>query len=754
VALPAPDARRSGGGSALNFAAFVASGPGRVLLAVARLAFWTAAVVLAVALCRRGLTLGDEGYLLSQAADILDGKVPYRDLDLFVTPGAWYLLAGLFSFTGPSVFATRMIAAVCLIASMLVMRRVVRATGGPLWGDFAAGLVAIFAVWAWPAWSFSFYSPWASLSAMSALACVLEWMRSRRSGWLFACGVALGLTVAFKQNYGIFASAGCAAAILLDEISLAPFPMRRRELARRWADSALRIAAGAALVLVPLVAWLAHVGALEAAFESLVLRPFQGFMDAHSIRYVQFGEFWRRTQIWDAGGFIYMAVPVTSTGLRYVWSAPAVFLVEILHVALYWIPAFAFAYLGVRGIRRLRRPTSPAERSLLATTVFAAAFFMGVFPRADFNHLINVYQPVLAMLAAGSAVLFGRGRWREGRLRRTVAGFGALTFLCFACVAAVWTNNLRKSHWIPLNAPRAGVLVEPLVAEQLNHEIELLRTMTAEGEPVFAIPGLSMIPFLAERPMPTRYYNYYSVHIGRDAGLEAAREIERSGAKLVLADYNNFFADPVGMVTYGKELVSYLNRTFRPALTMNNQSRMILTRREQPLEEEPSTTLLMSCEIRPGGTPGRYVREHLLFHSLYHSFRGAWGTRNERVTTCQIQVPLAGRLRVALEVRQPGLAVEPATVRAQTWLLPTRGRPRRLFEHEWTLASESACSRNTSEEFVVDLSRWQGEVVTLLLRTLVEGPIPFAPTDFHGLSLVWDDPRIVTPAPVAANALP
>ena len=729
----------------MNLVGFLASTPGRTVLAVARLAFWATAAALILALCRRGLTLGDEGYLLSQAADILAGKVPYLDLDLFVTPGAWYLIAGLFSITGPSVIATRIAAAACLLATMVVTRRIVRSSGGPLWGDFAAGLIPIFAVWAWPAWSFSFYSPWAALAAMGSLACTLEWMRSRRSAWLVACGVTLGLTIAFKQNYGVFAAAGCATAMLLDEIAVvAPLVSSRREIARRFARSALFTAAGGALVLLPLVAWLAHQGALGAAFDSLVLRPFHGFVDAHSIRYLRFGDLWRRTQIWDVAGLVYLAVPVASTGLKFTWPAPALFLVEILHVALYWVPAFAFAGLGVHGLRRLRHGPSPAERALLATTVFAAAFFLGVFPRADFNHLINVYPPVLAMLAAAAAVHFGQGRWRTGTPRRIAAGLAAFTFLCFAGVAAVWMNDLRKIYWIPLDAPRAGVLVEPLTAEMINHEVELLRSMTEENEPVFALPGISMIPFLAERPMPTRYYNYYSVHIGHDSGLEAAREIERSGARVILAEYKNFFSDPAGMLTYGSELVSYLNSTFRQDLTLAVQSHMLLVRRDEPLDDVPFRGLWMSCELGPVST-GRYVREHLLFRSLYHSFRGAWGTRNERLTACRILVPGAARLRLALELRQPALAVEPASVRAQAWLLADGGRPRRLLEHQWSLASESAFSRNTRQEFLIDLTRWEGEVVTVLLRTLVDGDIPSGATDLDGLSVMWNDARIESP---------
>ena len=51
--------------------------------------FVASAVVVAFAysLCRRGINLTDEGYLLSQVVDMLAGKVLYRDMDAFVAPG-------------------------------------------------------------------------------------------------------------------------------------------------------------------------------------------------------------------------------------------------------------------------------------------------------------------------------------------------------------------------------------------------------------------------------------------------------------------------------------------------------------------------------------------------------------------------------------------------------------------------------------------------------------------------------------------
>ncbi len=731
----------------MKFAEAIESRAGRAVLLLARVAFWAGAGLLAYALCRRGITLSDEGDVLSGALDILRGQVPYRDIDMFVTPGVWFLNAAVFALAGPSVIATRIAAAGCLLATMAVTRRIVRHGGGPLWGDFAAGLVAIFAVWAWPAWSWSFYSPWATLFSLAGLACTLEWMRSRRSAWLLACGAMLGLAIGFKQNYGVFAAAGCAVADALDEVAVSAATARvaPRAIARATFRAGLLVATGGARVLLPGVAWLAWQGALPAAFDLLVLRPFEGFIQSHSIAFVAFGDFWRRQQIWTVGGLVYMAVPVTATAVPQQWPGWAISLMVLQHVALYWIPVFAFAGIGAHAVRRLRHRLEFPERALLATGVFAGAYFLGVFPRADFNHLINVYQPVLAMLAMGAAACFGAGRWRASRLRMASAGGAAVVFVLFAGVAAVWMNDLRKTLWLPLEAERAGVLVDTFESEMLNAEIRLIRSLTAEDEPVFALPNLSMIPFLAERRMPTRYHNFYAVHIGQDHGLDAAREIEASGARVIVASYNNFFADPIGMLSYGHELSEYLRSNFRPLYSLGNRSRLVLMRRDSPLEKAPWRSLTSFCQVWPKGPPGTFVKEYLLFHSLYHSFWWVRGSYNQKLTTCEIKVPEQARLRFALELHQPGVATEPALVRSDIWLLGSRGRPRRLLDHERPLATEAAWQRDAGEEFEIDLSPWQGKTVYLLLRTIVDGKIPDAPLDHHGLSMMWNDLRLESP---------
>ena len=90
-------------------------------------------VAFALSLCRRSISLSDEGYLLMQSLDMLDGQVLYRDMDAFVAPGIWFLIAGLFSLVEPSVLASRALALACVLATYGLSFRIVARVATEAW---------------------------------------------------------------------------------------------------------------------------------------------------------------------------------------------------------------------------------------------------------------------------------------------------------------------------------------------------------------------------------------------------------------------------------------------------------------------------------------------------------------------------------------------------------------------------------------------------------------------------------------------
>src|SRR5262245_51049844 len=122
----------------------------------------------------------------------------------------------------------------------------------------------------------------------------------------------------------------------------------------------------------------------------------------------------------------YGAFALTSTALRFDWPDALVRSVEILHVLLYWIPPLLFATAAWLALVPVLRELPP-DGGLLALLAVAGCMYLGVFPRADFNHLMNVYQPLVALGAVvGQRVLSSGPASRRARRGVLVVAGGAL----------------------------------------------------------------------------------------------------------------------------------------------------------------------------------------------------------------------------------------------------------------------------------------------------------------------------------------
>jgi hypothetical protein len=381
------------------------------------------AVLFAYPLCRRGIVLSDEGYLLMQALEMTRGGVLYRDLDAFVAPGVWFLLAGLFQLVEPSVLASRLLALGCFIATLGVSARIAWRLGGPRHALAVTAALLVASVWAFPAWTWSFYSPYAVLFALAGLERLLAWREARRLRQLLAAGVLLGTAAVFKQNYGALALLGAALALgaIVVEAGGAP-----RQRAGRLVRAGFVLMAGAAAAALPAVAYFAWHGALGDAFEALVLQPIGGFLGQHDIAYLSPAEIFVRDQMGGLGRLTYASFALSNTSMRFDWPGPLLRGVEVLHVLLYWAPPLIFAAGAVRLWRSWRRERR-LDAGLASLLSVCGLLFLGVFPRADYNHLMNVYQPVVLAAVVVLGDLPGRlVRGLRRRRRRLVRGAAAL----------------------------------------------------------------------------------------------------------------------------------------------------------------------------------------------------------------------------------------------------------------------------------------------------------------------------------------
>jgi len=702
-------------------------------------------------LARRGIVMSDEGYLLLQAVDLQGGKRLYRDMDSFVAPGVWLLLAGWFRLVEPSVIASRVLALAGFLATIAVVHRCALRLAGRGAAAGAVLALAVFAVWAFPAWTFSFYSPYAVLFALLALERLLAWRVSLRRADLFACGAALGLAIVFKQNYGAFASLGVAAgwlAIRSEARAPAGTPSRPA------IGDLLALAAGGAAILFPVLAWLAVAGALGAAFESLVLQPFGGFLGRHDIAYLPLAELFQKEKMAGTGRLTYGAWAFTHTALRFDWPKPFVRGIEWLHVLLYWLPpAFlaAAAWLGFSGRDERRR----FDAGLLSASAVAGSVFLGVFPRADFNHLMNVLQPVILIAAVVSARALAHARRRPRGAFALATAAAAALFAVYAGVAAYWYVDLLRTLTEKLPQRRGGVLLSPTQADLIDFEVARIRAAAPPGSAVLTIPAGAMLNFLAERPMPSRWYNLYAVHIAADRGAGVVEGARRAAVPLVVTDYDDFFSESAKLREYAPVLVDWVKRNFTIDFLIGIDDQIFLRRRPHELPERETRDALADCDVPETPDAPRRVRDHLLFRSLHHRLEpGAAGKLQRVATRCRVRVEGAATLALQLGYRQPTRIDRDAELWAEILVVERDSEPpraERLLQTKLPVGPALGWSSPPGPEVRLDLSRWADRDVDLVFRTLFRGRAQMNDLDFRGFAMLWQDPRLeLAPAPDAA----
>ncbi len=705
---------------------------------------WLNALLLALVagfgwvLCMRALVLSDEGYLLLQAWDLLQGRVLYSEMDSFVAPGVWFLLAGAFAAFGPSVFVSRVVVLIAWLALVVCTERMVTRHVSRRAGLAAAALVVAFTPWAFPAWTFAFYSPFSVLFAIIALERLLAWWDGAGSRALFACGLFLGLSIVFKQNYGVFALLGACigfGAMCLERHREGALDARRDVLVPIGITAGGVLAAG-----TPVLVYLLATGAFPAAWQSLVVHPFE-FAGAHDIPVAPFGALFDPDLFTDGvERLTYLAYAKLNTPP--IAPLQAFRGVQRMHVLLYWIPLPIFVGGLLLSLHPVARRIDPV---LLTVTLVCGAVYLGLFPRADFNHLVNVYQTVIV---AGAFVV-PAGLRRLGAASpggaRALAVFVTALALLYAAVGVHWWNQLRTRLVIDIGGERGGVKIGRLEAENLGYMIRAVEARTRKGEPLLTVPDLAMVNFLTDRPMPSAFYNLYEHHIAFDGGQSVVDGAEAAGGRVALTRYNNFFSDRRGLLDYAPALADYLETDYRRVALGGNDDYIVLEKRREPIEKRPWIDALDRCDTAEVSPRLVEVRRHLLFSALYHKSRQGFEIPAEgSLTRCRVRVPEAGgELRLEVGYRPPFEVDRGTSLEAVVSIEDAIGRHELGRERFRVAVKKGGGPQLPYRRLAVDLAAWAGQEVELVFETRLDGSVRVHPLDFKGFAQVYRDVRIV-----------
>lgn len=408
--------------------------------------------------------VNDEGILLTAAARMLQGQVPYRDFDMFYTPGSMAATAAWMGVAGTSILSARLFmvlwaglltALIFLLSDELLPRRLALAP---------PTLFMLSGYSEWPVLSYH----WAAIMGLvAALWACAVWSRTGRPQWMWASGVFTGLAGACLQPEGFAAFCSVAIALALTR----PFP----------GAALLRFLGGVAVVWVPLLLLMVLLGAGGAMLDDVLLRATRGLY-----RF--------RSQPYDVG-----LLSAQWQGLAAQWPASwdasrLAWAVTSVSMALCWTVKYGllFPVLAAGVVLAWRR--GGAWRGM------AVAWVVWTWAKAD--RLDMLYANYLTPAWYVALVLVLDAVWRRWRaVGLALAGLVAAVFVVSWGTAMVGSRAFAH----PIDTPAGRLYASSPEEAQLRQAVFSVASQVAPpGSPAFAWPYASGFYFLSQTRNPTR----------------------------------------------------------------------------------------------------------------------------------------------------------------------------------------------------------------------------------------------------------
>jgi hypothetical protein len=453
----------------------------------------------------RGFETQDETWFVQVIHRVVSGEVLYRDVFYGATPLAVYVTVPFASVFGSEMIVNKAVNSLCFTLMLLMCCRV----AGQLGSKSRFPLLVILPLYLYVSPQAdtvaSLYTPLANLFYVSCLSACLPWfddpckLKQNGSRLLLFSGIAAGLTLATKHNYGFFVTAALFFALALRPGQSGETPIRRMGTVM---GVLLLVLVVALVVLLP-VWW---GGGLPALLEF-------GFKNKQN--YMQFA----RLEYFD--------------GLKMVAGSP----VPLFPYLLPW-PTLALLVLA------WLRADSLAKRRIAVVIGFVVMNCLGNYPRADLAHVRHVVPVcVLGWLCA----------WYELRISEFGPVMEFLRKAVTLCFVATFSLQLI-AIWFPLTSRdyQFSTLKHfrgTLVRKDVHSRMEAWRTDFSEkvlsDQPVFFVStDAAFYYLLTQRRNPTSFDFPLVPAFGPHGEEDVANAFAQGKIDKVLLDLRSYEAYP------------------------------------------------------------------------------------------------------------------------------------------------------------------------------------------------------------------
>jgi hypothetical protein len=414
----------------------------------------------------------DESVHLYEAKRVLEGEALYRDVFNFITPGWFYLIAGLFWTFGTTIDTARTTMAVIHGMTTVLVYLSGRRLGVRPWIAWlpSLGYLAICQ----PAWSIV-SQHWLSTLLCAALLFICARPRGGGSTWALRAGAVLGLLIGVQQQRGAFMAAGVGVWLLADNLVQRRYGSAPTSLLK----NAVALAIGAVAVVGPILALAVAKAGVGAVWYALVIFPLFNYRNQMRCP-------WGDVNLMTAGIAPY-TFPLV---LKYL---PLVLLLSATRLLVLW---------------SLRRDPA-VVRGLVLLLVFSIASACSI---AYFPDFIKISFIAFVFLIAMAENLEWLVAGAPGRAWKEPIGWIVFTALLLASARHLYDNMIRFRAAFPVpHATAFGRVDFPSPDEAELHDQLVTLLARTPSRALYAYPILADLYLTVPADNPTRYgFFFYS----------------------------------------------------------------------------------------------------------------------------------------------------------------------------------------------------------------------------------------------------